>query len=182
MEIKNHEPAPVPVFDPLTPETVPAYIEVGIQSYSAHYIHLWENQDPTPYLETSFTHDVVIKELNDPDCYHYLLKFNGKNAGILKLSTDQGWGRWGTKDALYLHRIYLLKNATGKNIGKAVLDFVEQLAHNFQKKIIWLEAMKKGKAKDFYQKHGYTIIGASHIELPGVLNEEKEMLVMGKPI
>ena len=169
-------------FDPLSPETVQAYIEVGIQSYKAHYLHLWENQDPTPYLETSFTLKTVVKELNDPNCYNYLVKFRGKNAGVLKIVTNRGWGNWEVKDALYLHRIYLLKNATGKNIGEVVLDFAQNLAHSFQKQIIWLETMKKGKAKNFYQKHGYGIIGESNVELSGVLENEKEMWVMGKYI
>ncbi len=170
------------VFDLLTPETVPAYIEVGTRSYKAHYVHLWEDQDPTPYLETSFIPKVVIKELNDPNCHNYLVKFQGANVGILKLTINQGWGNWEAEDTLYLHRIYLLEKATGRHIGKAVLDHTENLALHLKKKMIWLETMKKGKAKNFYQKHGYEIIGASHITLPRVLHEEKEMWVMGKPI
>lgn len=170
------------VFDPVTPKTVSAYIEVGTQSYKEHYLHLWENQDPTPYLESSFTNGVVVKELNDPNCYHYLVRFQRANVGILKLTINQGWGDWPAKDALYLHRLYLLERATGKSIGEAVLNFTENLAHGFQKKIIWLEAMKKGKAKDFYQKHGYHIIGESYVELSGVLEDEKKMWVMGKRI
>ncbi|MEO0570888.1 MAG: GNAT family N-acetyltransferase [Bacteroidota bacterium] len=170
------------VFAPLTKETVPAYIEVGAQSYTEHYLHLWENQDPTPYLETSFIVKVVIRELNDPHCYQYLLKFQEEYVGVLKIVTHQGWGNWAAEDTIYLHRLYLLKNATGKNIGKAVLDFTQNFGHSLQKKIIWLEAMKKGKAKNFYQKNGYAIIGESNVELSGALAEQKAMWVMAKPI
>ena len=42
--------------------------------------------------------------------------------------------------------------------------------------------MKKGKAKNFYQKHGYKIIGESNVELSGVLEEEKAMWVMAKEL
>lgn len=170
------------IFEALTIDTVPTYIEVGSQSYREHYLHLWTNHDPTPYLNTSFTSKVVIRELNDLNCRNYLLKFQGAPAGILKIVINQGWGNWEAKDALYLHRIYLLKDATGRNIGKAVLDFTHHLAHRLQKKIIWLETMKKGQAKNFYQKHGYEMIGESNVELPGVLEEEKAMWVMGKRI
>ena len=170
------------IFESLTLENVPTYIEVGRQSYEEHYLHLWKNQDPTPYLETSFANNVVTKELNDPYSHNYLVKFQGVHAGILKVVTNKGWGHWEAKDALYLHRIYLLKNVTGKSIGKAVLDFTQNLALHFQKTMIWLEAMKKGQAKNFYQKHGYEMIGESNVELPGVLEEEKAMWVMGKQL
>lgn len=134
------------------------------------------------YLETSFTRSVVTQELNDPNCYNYLVKFKSKNVGILKITIDQGWGNWTAKDALYLHRLYLLKKVTGKNIGKAALDHAYELANNFCKKIIWLETMKKGDAKNFYQKHGYEIIGDSQVVLPRVLTGEKEMWVMAKHV
>ena len=168
------------LFKPLTLESVATYMNVGTQSYKEHYLHLWKNQDPTSYLETSFTKEVVLNELQDANCHNYLLEFRGSYAGILKIVLDEGWGEWTAKEALYLHRIYLLRNCTGKSIGKAVLDFTLQLAKDHKKEIIWLEAMKKGNAKSFYQKHGYTIIGESNVELSGVLEEEKEMWVMAK--
>jgi GNAT superfamily N-acetyltransferase len=169
------------VCEPVTLSTADTYIAVGTQSYTEHYLHLWENQIPT-YLKSSFTKKVVAQELNDPNCLNYLVKHNNKNAGILKISLDQKWGQWTAEEALYLHRIYLLKNVTGKNVGKSVLDFIQNLAKGRRKKIIWLEAMKKGRAKTFYQKNGYEIIGESAVELPGVLQAEKEMWVMGKRI
>jgi ribosomal protein S18 acetylase RimI-like enzyme len=169
------------VFESLTFTNMDAYIEVGTQSYREHYLHLWENQIPT-YLKVSFTEQVVRQELNDSNCLNFLVKHQNKNAGILKISLDQGWGKWAAKEALYLHRIYLLKDTTGKNIGKKVLDFIRNEAQKRGKKIIWLEAMKKGRAKNFYQKNGYEIIGESAVELSGVLKEEKEMWVMGKHI
>ncbi len=167
------------VFEPVTLETMNTYIEVGTQSYKEHYLHLWENQIPT-YLTTSFTKKVVQKELSNPNCRNYLVKSQYKNAGIIKITVDQAWGEWNSGEALYLHRIYLLKNTTGKNIGTTTLNFVENLAMKQKKKIIWLEAMKKGNAKEFYHKNGFEVIGDAEITLPGVLQEEKEMWVMGK--
>lgn len=170
------------VFEPISAATIGTYIDVGTQSYCEHYLHLWEKQDPQAYLSISFTKEVVKKEINDPNCLNFLVKSQNESAGILKISKDVRWGDWSEKDALYLHRIYLLKSATGRTIGKAVLDFTEKLARDLQKKIIWLEAMKNGKAKSFYLRNGYTTIGESNILLPGVLEDEKEMWVLAKRI
>ena len=167
-------------FEPLTQNTITAYCQVGTQSYKEHYLHLWQRQDPTPYLSTSFIEEVVQRELNDHNCRNFLVKSDGENAGILKISIDYPWGQWSAKDALYLHRIYLLSSATGKNLGTSVLNFVEKMAQKFSKKIVWLETMKKGRAKAFYQNNGYQIIGESAVELPGVLPSESGMWVVAK--
>ena len=169
------------LFEPVTPETMATYIKVGTQSYLEHYLYLWKDQNPT-YLKVSFTPEVVQSEIDNPHCCNYLIKHNRTNVGILKITIHQSWGNWTSKDALYLHRLYLLEHATGKNIGKNSLHFVENLAKRHQKKVIWLEAMKKGLAKQFYQKNGYTSIGKSCISLEGVKESEKEMLVMGKTL
>ena len=167
-------------FEPLTKKTIPSYIEVGTQSYKEHYLHLWKGQDPKPYLDISFTKEVAQLELDDPNCLNYLVKCQNVNAGILKIEIDHKCADWSANDALYLHRIYLLKSATGQNIGKKVLAFTDNLARNFNKKVIWLETMKKGKAKNFYQNHGYQTIGESNVQLLGILEEEKAMWVMVK--
>ena len=167
-------------FEPLTQENIQTYIVVGTQSYTEHYLHLWERNDPTPYLATSFTHDVVTQELKNANCVNFLVKHNNTNAGILKISLHHEWGKWSATDALYLHRIYLLKSATGKGVGKAVLQFTEKLARDLKKKVIWLEAMKKGQAVHFYEKNGFEVVGESHVPLKGVLNNEKEMWVLAK--
>lgn len=169
-------------FEPLTKENIENYIQVGTQSYIEHYLHLWKEHDPSSYLATSFTPKVVTYELNDPNCINFLVKYDEKNAGILKISLNHEWGKWSAKEALYLHRVYLLKSTTGKGVGKAVLDFTQNLAQGLQKKVIWLEAMKKGRAVQFYQKNGYQLIGESNVELKGILDHEKEMWVLAKTL
>ncbi len=167
---------------PLTEEKVPHYLKVGQQSYNEHYLHLWENRNPKSYLNVSFTETQVQQELQDPNSQNYLVKYGEAYAGVLKLSLSQGWGSWKDQEALYLHRIYLLKAFSRKGVGKAVLDFVTRFAKDLEKKVIWLETMKKGKALDFYRSNGFEIAGATEIYLEGVLPAEKEMWVLVKTL
>ena len=158
------------------------YVNVGQQSYREHYLHLWENEDPLSYLSISFYHEPVMKELLDTHCENYLIKTINGIAGVLKISFDKGYGKWSAKDSLYLHRIYLLNAYSGIGVGKATLEFVCEKARAHNKKVIWLEAMKKGVAKNFYQKNGFKIVGETIITLKGILHQESEMWVMAKTL
>ena len=56
------------------------------------------------------------------------------------------------------------------------------MAESFHKKIIWLEAMKKGSAHQFYLNNGFKILGNTKVELPGVIENESEMWLLGKNV
>ncbi len=169
-------------FAPITELNLPQYLEVGRQSYNEHYLHLWENRDPRSYFATSFTETQVQQEVKDPNCDNFLIQYKIAYAGVLKLSKHYGWREWKDKEALYLHRIYLLREFSGKGLGKVVLEFVTTYAKRLDKKVIWLETMKKGKALNFYRANGFEIAGETVITLAGVLPAEKEMWILIKKL
>lgn len=168
-------------FEPLTLEKVETYIEVGLTSYNEHYLHLWKNQDASAFIEQNLTKEAVIESLTEPNQKHYNVQAGRVNIGILKLTLDAERKEIPPKNIL-LNKIYLLQKFSGQGFGKKTLMFVERLARKNQRNFIWLYAMKKGKAKDFYQKNGYKILGDTVIALSGILDNESEMWVMGKTI
>ena len=170
------------VLEEVTQSSLETYCKVGEQAYREHYLHLWENQDPISYLQTSFTALVVAQELSNPNCFNYLINHNNTYCGILKIELNKGYQHKADSEALYLHRIYLCNAFTGKGIGKAVINQVEVLALTFKKKTIWLEAMKKGKPLNFYQNNGYQIVAETKITLGGIKPEECEMWVLAKSL
>ncbi|MEM8507704.1 MAG: GNAT family N-acetyltransferase [Bacteroidota bacterium] len=169
-------------FKTLNQDLLNAYITVGKQSYREHYLHLWNKRNPKSYFEVSFSESQVHFEIGDLNCENYLVQYGQEYAGILKLSKHRGWGPWPDREALYLHRIYLLRAFSGKGIGSVTLQFVEAYARKLGKKVIWLETMKKGKALNFYNNNGFEIAGETQIDLQGVLPDEKEMWVLTKKI
>lgn len=158
------------------------YLQVGIQSYKEHYLHLWENSDPTPFIEAFLTQQSVKDALKDSHQLFYIIQCNQEDVGILNLTINNEKGDFLSKNNLLLNKIYLLKSNSSLGIGTRTLDFVHNLAKNKQKDVVWLYTMKKGNPLSFYRKHGYKIIKEAFIELPKVLEVEKEMWLMAKNI
>ncbi|WP_435623025.1 hypothetical protein [Flagellimonas sp.] len=61
------------------------YITVGITSYKQHYLHLWKNQDPAPYISKSFTRHIMEEDLADDNVEHFLVKVGEVVIGIVKI-------------------------------------------------------------------------------------------------
>lgn len=153
---------------------------IGVRSYREHYLHLWQNNDPSPFIEAHLTEEAVDKALNDPLSHLYIISFEGMKVGILKITQNVHHEPAIPKNNLLLNKIYLLKRFSGKGIGSTTLAFVHDLAKEQDKEMVWLFAMKKGKAVDFYKSHGYTIIRETTLNLPSVLPSEKEMWIMAR--
>lgn len=167
-------------FETVTSKSIDLYCRLGEQSYREHYLHLWKKREPKPYLSTSFVKQVVTEELLDENCENYIVLHEGQAAGILKLAKHKAIAGFSSKHALYLHRVYLLKAFSNKGIGNATLRFVTKQAATLHKEVIWLEAMKKGRAHKFYQKNGFEIIDETKVQLPGIIASEQEMWIMAK--
>ena len=168
--------------EPVTEKNIEKYVDVGVRSYCQHYLHLWENEDPTPYISHGLTITVVEDELKDPNALNYLINLNNESVGILKLVKHCGIDEISDDDALKAEKIYLLKEHSGKGIGKQLLQFVEDTAKSLNKKVIWLDAMQKGNPVHFYQKNGYIIKRESQVVLPNVKPSEKPMWILTKKL
>lgn len=163
-------------------EQVALYNRVGTKAYDDHYTHLWEKQDSTPYISTSFTSAVVLQEIAQTGTVHFIIYLEKTAVGIIKLVGHKAQGEYSDTDALLAEKIYIIGRYTNQGIGSQVLSFIEEYALKLDKKVIWLEAMKKGKPLNFYRKHGYTIVAETEITKPRVLEEEKGMYVLLKQL
>ena len=164
----------------VTASSMDSYIEVGKNSYVQHYLHLWENNDPTPYISSSFSRELVEKDLKNPNMIHFLIKMEDTVVGIVKLIKDRALDEFPEKEALLAQKIYLLQAYSGKGVGKKVLLLIEEFAQNLDKKIVWLDTMQKGGPINFYLKNGYKIKRESALSLPGAKPEEKPMWILTK--
>jgi GNAT superfamily N-acetyltransferase len=86
------------------------------------------------------------------------------------------------KPQVYIDKIYILKEYSGKGIGKKVLQFVALRAKELSKKCIWLDTMQKGPALHFYLKNGFEIHRKNRVHFATVLEEESGMWVMVKEV
>jgi len=166
----------------LTPETFNDYCDIGKQAYSEHYLHLWPNRDPTPYFVNSFTFEVLENELKNPNSRLYIIRKNTFGIGILKLVIDKGIQNHPPEISMLLEKIYVLNKHTGKGSGLEILKIVETYAKSLGKTILWLDAMKKGRAFSFYTQHGFSIVQEKELPFKESLPEERGMYVLIKEL
>lgn len=169
-------------FEPLTALRFGTYIEIGTKAYVQHYLHLWQERNASPYLMGSFTTDVLEQEDTDANTALFIINYKCKAVGILKYTIHSELSPFSEKEALYLDKIYILNEYTGKGIGKKVLRFTQLRAKENRKKILWLDTMQNGPALSFYLKNGFEIHGEKQLHFPEVLEEERPMFVLTKRV
>ncbi len=169
-------------FKPLSHALFSKYIAIGTKAYSQHYLHLWPQKNAQPYIASSFTNEVLKKEAQDKNTQLYLIYSTGIAVGIFKITLNKALDSYTAKDALYVDKIYLLNEYSGKGIGKKVLQFITLRAQEMHKKVLWLDTMQKGPAVNFYLKNGFEIHDKTQITLPTVIEEERLMWIMTKQI
>lgn len=169
-------------FVELAPDLYQTYIQIGTRAYNQHYRHLWPNGDTSTYIKYSFTKQVLDKEELDTNTQLYLIQLENTFAGILKITFDKKMMTYKESDALYLDKIYILKENSGKGIGTKCIQFIEGIPQKLSKKAIFLESMQKGPALAFYLTNNFTIVANSQVSFENVIEEEKPMYVLMKGI
>lgn len=169
-------------FKPLTTFLYHDYITVGTIAYNQYYRHLWPEGNTATYIQNSFTKEVLIKEEGDENSELFVITLEERIVGILKLSYEKALANYRNNETLFLDKIYIKKEYSGKGIGKAALNFIATKAKNKLKKVVFLEAMQKGMALPFYVANGFSIIGTTQVPFNNVIEEEKPMYILLKEI
>jgi diamine N-acetyltransferase len=170
------------IIKPCTETDVEELVRVAIESYNQHYIYLWYDGGKK-YVENSFNANAFREQLSDSNVALFLV-FNEANSavGFLKLNINKSYQEYTAKDSLELERIYIVKSASGKGIGKSVLEFTDDYARKQNKKYVWLKAMDSSSATEFYRKSGYEIIADYQLTFPEMKEEYRGMYVLLKKL
>jgi diamine N-acetyltransferase len=158
--------------------------EIGIRSYLPHYQHLWQPGGIEWYMQHCFGDAVLQKELTDENIEYYIAADDGnQNIGILKLVLHKPLPDSDVENALYLEKIYFIKEWTGKGVGRELLNFAISRAEELGRDCIWLKAMDTSvKPIAAYQRAGFTIHSRTLIdaEFELIKEEMRGMVVMKK--
>lgn len=178
----NHNPAKVSM------EIIPCDIDdaknlsdIALRSYDDFYLYLWHDNGEW-YRNRCFTPLVFEKELKEPNHAFYLLKAKGETVGFLKLNIDQPLKNYEQYDGLELERIYLVKSATGKGLGRRVVEFCFDYARKLKKDVIWLKAMDSSDAIFFYERLGFEHCGTFVLDFQEMKKEYRGMVIMMKKL
>jgi len=160
-----------------TAEDLGELVRVSTQSYREHYTYLWLDKGEG-YVQNNFNLDKLYGEMSDTNSVFFLVYHEEKAVGIIKLNIDKGIDGFSVDAALELERIYFLKEASGKGLGKEAIDFVANFARERGKRVVWLKAIDTSAAMNFYKKRGFRIIAGTRVNYPNIIEELSGMVVM----
>lgn len=155
--------------------------DIGIESYVPHYAHMWKPDGLEWYLNKCFGNEFLQNELVDPNVEYYIISSAAQNVGILKLVLQKPLPDSKIENALYLEKIYFIKEWTGKGVGREFMDFTFERARETNCDCVWLVAMDTAdKPIRAYEKAGFTIHLHRFLDFELLLDEFKGTFVMKK--
>ena len=167
---------------PISVEEVEELSRVAIESYSDHYLDFWYDGGEW-YLERSFSIPNLRKEFLEEESRFYFAVFSGKPVGFFKTRTDRKIEEFGDRRGFEVERIYLTKEATGKGIGKALMEFADEQARLENIEFVWLKAMDTSEpAVAFYEHLGFKKCGKERLTFPQMKEELRGMFVLKKEL
>jgi diamine N-acetyltransferase len=151
--------------------------EVATRAYFDHYTHLWHDGG-TWYAHKCFNIKQLTEELSDEKNLFFLAVFNENPVGFLKLRPENQLAEQ-AGNGFEIERIYLSKEATGKGVGRKLMEFTIEMTRQQGKNYVWLKAMDSSKdAIRFYESLGFEICGTSHLDFEQMKTEYLGMVSM----
>ena len=152
---------------------------LATKAYKEVYLYLW-NDDGSWYINRSFSPAQFRKEFEDANVEFFIVLFNDSPIGFIKLNIDLPLQGFEDLDAMELERIYLLKSASRKGLGRKALEFCFDHALARQKEIIWLKSMDSSDALNFYSKMGFKEVGEFTLDFALMKPEYRGMKILMK--
>ncbi|MFN3490432.1 MAG: GNAT family N-acetyltransferase [Emticicia sp.] len=153
------------------------FSKVATQAYFDHYRHLWYDEGEW-YAHKCFNINQLTEELSDVRNEFFFVILNEKYVGFLKLRPEnQLVGQEG--NGFEIERIYLTNEATGRGVGRKIMEFAIEMASQQNKDYVWLKAMDSSQnAIRFYESLGFEICGTSRLDFEQMKTEYLGMVAM----
>ncbi|WP_299824041.1 GNAT family N-acetyltransferase [uncultured Pontibacter sp.] len=179
LQFTNVHTFPMPAINitPCTTTDLHTLQDIAINSYGDHYLYLWYDGGMW-YINRCFSEDALKKELEDENTAFFLIYEQEELVGFLKLNINAEIEGYTAQEALELERIYLVKTASGKGIGREAMTFTKKYAQDLGKKVIWLKAMDSSKSVAFYEQNGFEKCGTYTLNFEAMKEEYRGMYVM----
>ena len=154
--------------------------EIGWRSYFPHYTHLWKEGGAENYLEHCFGEKALRKDLADPNVEYYIISAEDESIGFLKLILQKPLPDSEIENALYLEKIYFVKEWTGKGVGQKLMQLAFVRAQELKRECVWLEAMDTSdKPIAAYQRAGFVFHSRTR-HFSDLIKEEFSVMVVMK--
>jgi diamine N-acetyltransferase len=140
--------------------------ELGTKTFYDTFAKDNTSENIKAYLKKSFSPEVQLSELADPNTIFLIAELDGVPIGYAKLKMNSKDESIKGTNTLELERIYALQEYLGKGIGKELMkaSINEARERGFDR--IWLGVWEKNqRAIDFYRKWGFKGVGTHVFKL-----------------
>jgi ribosomal protein S18 acetylase RimI-like enzyme len=130
--------------------------EISKQTFLETFANVNTPENMENYIRENFNSVQVASEINNPESEFYLAALKNETIGYLKLNFGNAQTEIFNKQAMEIHRIYVLKAFLGKKIGQLLLDEAIKIANQNGVDSIWLGVWEDNhRALQFYSKNGF---------------------------
>lgn len=149
---------------PITAASAADLLPLMRACYTPVYEHLWEDAGHW-YVNKMFSEAAVLQDLQVPDAPYWVVEWQGRPAGILRLNLLKPCPDQREVTGLKLHRIYLHPRTHRQGVGRALIAFIIEYAQKLGRQIVWLEAMDtQTSALRFYETVGFETKGTFRLD------------------
>lgn len=132
-------------------EDIPTIQNLAERSWNVAYADILKQEQIDYMLDLMYSENALGVHFENPNYQYYLIKEDGVFLGFIGFEFHQELRT--TK----LHRIYFLKEAQGKGLGKKALDFIKEEVRKIGDKRITLTVNKNNQAQNFYSSQGFKV-------------------------
>ncbi|WP_312761112.1 GNAT family N-acetyltransferase [Epilithonimonas sp.] len=125
--------------------------DLAKKSWSFAYVDILEQDQIDYMLDLMYSEEALKKHFENRNYHYYLIQEEDQFLGFVGFEFHQ------EPETTKLHRIYFLKEAQGKGLGKKALKFVVNETEKIGNKRVILTVNKNNSAKNFYESQGFKI-------------------------
>lgn len=130
---------------------IPTIQNLAKKSWNFAYANIIKQEQIDYMLDLMYSEETLKKHFENPNYQYYLISDNDEFLGFVGFEFHQ------EPETTKLHRIYFLKEAQGKGLGKKALEFVINEAKKVDDKKVILTVNKNNSAQKFYESQGFKI-------------------------
>lgn len=148
---------PAPILRVPTPADVPALARLGRESFVAKFGYIYHPDDLATFLDQVHTPEAVAAELARDDRLYCIAEGDGRLLGYSKLGLAPGWPEHARgQRAMELKQLYAAPDATGRGIGRTLMDraLAEARARGADEIQLSVYSENPG-AQRFYARYGF---------------------------
>nr|WP_283416472.1 GNAT family N-acetyltransferase [Epilithonimonas pallida] len=130
---------------------IPTIQDLAKKSWIVAYADILKQDQIDYMLDMMYSEEALKKHFENPNFHYYLIREENQFLGFVGFEFHQ------EPETTKLHRIYFLKEAQGKGLGKEVLEFVKNEAKKNGNRRLILTVNKNNSAQKFYEYQGFKI-------------------------